>query len=313
MAAQPTLRQLRFLVAIADHLHFGKAAEACFVTQSTLSSGLMDLEAQLGAQLVERTKRKVMMTPLGDEVAERARTILQDVNALADFATQAQDPLTGSLTLGVIPTIGPYLLPGLLAGSKTTFPELKLYLREEQTTDCEDHLIKGTLDLAVLAFPIDLPEALTWVEVGYDPFHLICSNRHDMASDKPINRAAINGEDLLLLEDGHCLRDHALGACSLAAGQKARSTNFQATSLSTLIQMVDAGLGFTLIPDMAVRGGAIDRRRLCVREIVGADEARTLGRTVGLAWRKTDHRAESFSRFAELMRQVLAPGVGDAA
>lgn len=306
MAAQPTLRQLRFLVAIADHLHFGKAAEACFVTQSTLSSGLMDLEAQLGTQLVERTKRKVMMTPLGEEVADRARTILHDVSALADFASQSQDPLMGSLTLGVIPTIGPYLLPGLLAHSKQAFPDLKLYLREEQTADCEAHLIRGTIDLAVLAFPIDLPETLTWVEVGYDPFHVVCSAKHDMASEKPINRAAISGEDLLLLEDGHCLRDHALGACSLAAGQKARSTNFQATSLSTLIQMVDAGLGFTLIPDMAVQAGAIDRRRLCVREIAGADKARNLGRTVGLVWRKTDHRAESFEKFAGLMRKVLS-------
>lgn len=306
MAAQPTLRQLRFLVALADHLHFGKAADACFVTQSTLSSGLMDLEELLDAQLVERTKRKVMMTPLGLEVVERARRVLQDVDALAEVASEGHDPLDGKLTLGVIPTIGPYLLPGLLSRSKKSFPSLRLYLREEQTADAIDNLVKGVLDVAVLAFPIDTPDTLEWVEIGYDPFHVVCARSHPMAAEGPIARHQVTGEDLLLLEDGHCLRDHALGACSLAAGQKAQSTNFQATSLPTLIQMVDAGLGFTLVPDMAVRAGAIDRRRLCVREIARSDKAKNLGRTVGLVWRKTDHRAAAFRKLADLMQDVLA-------
>lgn len=302
MAVPPTLRQLRFLVALSDQLHFGKAADACFVTQSTLSSGIKDMEDQLGAQLVERTKRKVMMTPLGARMVVKARAVLADVDSLTRMAEEAAQPFVGDLTFGVIPTIGPYVLPGFMAAARKKYPDLRLYLKEEQTDRLLAEITKGDVDVGLLAFPIDIPDTLDSEIVGFDEFSFACAKGHPMAVADEIPRSAITGEDLLLLEDGHCLRDHALGACSANAAQKARGNTFQATSLPTLIQMVEAGLGFTLVPNMAVKSGAIDKRRICVRPISG----KAPGRSLGLVWRSTDHRADEFQALAEMLRELLA-------
>src|SRR5262245_42086865 len=254
METLPTLKQLRHLVALADYRHFGKAAEACSVTQSTLSASLKELETVLEAPLVDRTNRRVAFTPLGEEIVERARRLIEETEALARTARAAREPLTGTVRLGVIPTIGPFLLPRILPGLRERWPRLKLYLREDQTDALLAQLHAGRLDALVLALPYDCGNVETAMLFA-DPFSVAVRRDHKLAAAKRIDAEDLRDEPLLLLQDGHCLRDHALSACRL--GEKPHLESFEATSLLTLVQMVDNGLGTTLLPRLALDAGIL--------------------------------------------------------
>lgn len=282
----PTLRQLRYLVALAEHHHFGRAAEACFATQSTLSAGLQELEALLGATLVERTKRKVLMTPLGDAVVARARDVLRGAEDITDLVRAAGRPLSGPLRLGVIPTIAPFLLPKALPELRRSYPDLKLVLREDLTARLLERLANAELDLALLALPYDAPD-MEMASLWEDPFLLACPAAHPLAAKQTVTGADLAGTNLLLLEEGHCLRDHALAACSLPAPSGAE--NILGTSLGTLVQMVASGLGVTLLPQMAVDAGILRGTDLVTRPLAGGGSRR-----LGLAWRRSTARKDEF-------------------
>lgn len=282
----PTLRQLRYLVAVDEHRHFGRAAEACLATQSTLSAGLQELESLLGVILVERTKRKVLMTPLGEEVVARARLLLRGAEDIADLARSHGKPLAGTLRLGVIPTIAPFLLPRALPGLRRDFPDLRLMLREDLTARLLERLANGDLDAAVLALPYEAPD-MEMVALYTDPFVLACPPGHPLASKEQVTGLDLAEADLLLLEEGHCLRDHALAACSLPAPK--RGEGMLGTSLGTLVQMVASGMGVTLLPRLAVEAGILMGTDLIIRPVAGGGS-----RLLGLAWRKSSARKEEF-------------------
>ncbi len=304
MKPLPTLRQLSYLVALAEHCHFGRAAEACFVTQSTLSAGLQEMESLLGVTLVERTKRRVMLTPIGAEVVARARRLLSDAEELADVARAAGEPLSGPLRLGVIPTIAPYLLPRVLPGLRESYPRLKLHLREDQTARCLERLNSGELDVVLLALPYPAEELET-VTIGLDPFLLACSADHPLANRERVSAADLAEADLLLLEEGHCLREHALAACQLPS---VRGQGMQATSLHTLVQMVANGMGVTLLPRMAVEAEVTRGTGLVLRPL-----AEATARAIGLAWRRSSPRGAEFMMLADDLRRRMQGFEHDAA
>jgi LysR family hydrogen peroxide-inducible transcriptional activator len=306
MKPLPTLRQLSYLVALAEHRHFGRAADACFVTQSTLSAGLQEMEALLGVTLVERTKRRVMLTPVGAEVAARARRLLSDAEELADAARAAGEPLSGPLRLGVIPTIAPYLLPRVLPGLRERFPRLKLHLREDHTARCLEQLNGGELDAVLLALPYPAEELET-ATIGLDPFLLACPADHPLARLERVSSADLAHAELLLLEEGHCLREHALAACQLPS---VRGRGTQATSLHTLVQMVANGMGVTLLPRMAVEAEVTRGTGLVLRPLADAAAA---ARAIGLAWRRSSPRRAEFMLLAEDLRGRMQALGHDAA
>lgn len=252
MKLLPTMKQLQYLVALADHMHFGAAAEACFVTQSTLSSGIKDLEDILTAPVAERTNRSVMLTPLGEKVVEQARQLLSEAEAMVDMAAQKAGPLSGLLRLGVIPTIGPYLLPKVVPELHRAYPQLELYLREDYSDRLLEWLSIGKLDLLLLALPFPM-DGVETEELFDDGFVLACPLDHRLAGRSSVGMDEFAEEPLLLLEEGHCLRQHSLAACSLEG--RAKSKGFEATSMPTLIQMVVGGMGITLLPEMAADAG----------------------------------------------------------
>ena len=302
MSALPSLRQLRYLVAVADTGHFGRAAERCAVTQSTLSAGLKELETTLGTTLIERDRRSATPTPVGTEIVVRARRLLAEAEDLVDLARGAAAPLSGSLRIGVIPTIAPYLLPDLLPRLRERYPSLQPFLVEDQTARLVERLSSGALDVAVLALPYDLPRLAT-LPLFDDPFLLAAPEGHTLLDQTTVMPASLAGETLLLLAEGHCLREHALSACGLGRDTTGRAV--EATSLSTLIHMVDSGLGATLLPAMAVRAGALRGTRIDTRPLAGPDSSRI----VGLAWRATSAQAASYKLLAEVIREA-AGGTG---
>jgi LysR family hydrogen peroxide-inducible transcriptional activator len=299
MKPTPTLRQLRYLAAVVDRCHFGQAAEDCLVSQSTLSAAILELEDLLGATLLERTKRSVVPTPLGRQIADRARALLKDAEDLVELAQAARDALAGSLHLGVIPTVGPFLLPNAMPLLRTAYPRLKFYLKEDQTARLLDQLDNGTLDAAVIALPYKLDD-LEAMDLGADGFSVVCPPGHRLCQHRPVRAKDMAPEDLLLLEDGHCLRDHVLAACSLEGAR--RNVAFQGTSLHTLIQMVANGLGVTLVPQMALDAGIL--RGLDLETVPLEREASS--RRIGLVWRRTAARKETFRIVGETLRQALA-------
>jgi LysR family hydrogen peroxide-inducible transcriptional activator len=246
----------------------------------------------MGAPLVERSKRSVRLTPLGEQAAERARALLNDAEILVDLGRAAREPLAGPLRLGVIPTISPYLLPQLMPSLRRKYPQLRLYLTEDLTARLLERLHEGTLDLVLLALPYDLPGVET-MPLFDDPFLFACRRDHPLAQGGPLPTGRLDGEQLLLLEDGHCLRDHALEACRL--GNRRRQP-FAATSLPTLIQMVDNGIGSTLLPQMAVAGGALKATQISTRPLQGKPLP---GRQIALAWRRASPRAQEFHLLGE--------------
>ncbi|MBY0430001.1 MAG: tRNA lysidine(34) synthetase TilS, partial [Rhodospirillales bacterium] len=296
MRPLPTLRQLRYLVALADHLHFGRAAEACLVTQSTLSAGLQELETLMGVMLVERTRRRVMLTPLGTEMVARARLLLREAEDLTDTARAAAEPLTGPLRLGVIPTIGPYLLPRALPALREAYPRLKLYLREDLSARLLDQLNSGALDALLLALPYPAEE-VEFEELCQDDFLLVAPPSHPLAARPKLVPEDLAGSELLLLEEGHCLREHALAACRLAA-----PGGVQGTSLATLVQMVAGGLGVTLLPRLAVEGDVLRGTDLVARPVEGGE-----ARRLGLMWRRSSPRGREFRLLAQALRQARPP------
>jgi LysR family hydrogen peroxide-inducible transcriptional activator len=243
------LRDLRYLVAVADERHFGRAAEACFVSQPTLSTQIRKLERELGVELVERNPRHVALTGIGERVVERARAVIREVDGIADDARQSQDPATGTLRLGLFPTLAPYLLPHVVPEVHRRFPDLELLLVEEKSEVLHQQVRDGSLDAVLLARPVH-DEQLHEQFLFEEPFVLAVPVGHPLAAvGEPIPTSVLAGEQLLLLEEGHCLRDQALSVCQLAGGGERRG--FRATSLETLRQMVAAGVGMTLLPELA--------------------------------------------------------------
>jgi len=298
MKPLPTLRQLRYLVAVVDRCHFSRAAEACLVTQSTLSAGIQELEELLGAPLLERSRRSVIPTPLGRQVAERARALLKDAEDLVDIARASEAPMAGPLHLGVIPTIGPFLIPRVMPVLRASFPELKLYLREDQTARLLERLDSGELDAALLALPYPTTDLET-MDIAEDRFSLVCPPGHPLCAAPAVRASDMAMEELLLLEDGHCLREHALAACALE--DRRRNPAFQGTSLHTLAQMVANGLGVTLLPQMALDSGILRGLDVAVRPLEGERPYRR----IGLVWRRTSGRKETFHRLAETLRAEM--------
>jgi LysR family hydrogen peroxide-inducible transcriptional activator len=296
----PTLRQLQFFLALVRRGSFSRAADECLVSQSTLSSAIKELETILGRQLVDRSTRRFSLTPAGKDVAVRAATILAAAEDLARSAALRR-PLEGPFALGVIPTIAPFLLPRATPGLAAKFPKLELYLREDVTASLAERLTDGSLDAALLAFPYDLPGA-EWIEVGEDPFLVAAPAGSAFARKKPVTAAELKKSPLLLLEEGHCLRDHALDACKLRQEEIAGA--FGATSLFTLTQMVRAGLGVTLLPKMAVDAGLADDSGLAIAPLAPPAPARR----IGLAWRKGSGRREECELLATQFRRAMSPG-----
>lgn len=293
----PTLKQLQYLVALHDHGHFGRAADACFVTQSTLSAGLRELESLIGLTLVERTRRVVRFTPTGDRIAEKARRVLREAEELADLARAAGKPLSGEMRMSVIPTIAPFLLPRILPSIRRERPELKLFLREEPSAAACESLHRGSADCVLLALPYGCGD-VEWEELFEDRLFVAVPEDDDDGPQPQISPDAIDPDRLLLLEDGHCLRDHALAACNRPE-LRAQATML-GTSLHTLVQMVDNGLGVTMLPEMALQAGILDHTNVIARPL----EADHASRQIALLWRKGSPREKDFRLLAELLRKA---------
>lgn len=292
----PTLKQLQYLVALKDHGHFGRAADACFVTQSTLSAGIKELESLIGVTLVERTRRVVRFTPLGTRVAEKAQRILRQAEELSDMVRAAGKPLSGDLRMGVIPTIAPFLLPTLLPKLRREWPDLKLYLREETSQSACDALHRGQLDCVLLALPFACGD-VDAAELFEDRFYVAFPP--GLAADElpaEVPPAAVEEDKLLLLEDGHCLKDHALAACNRP--ELRAEAAIMGTSLHTLVQMVDNGLGMTLIPEMAIEAGILKNTNVAARPL-RADHP---SRRIALVWRKGSPREKEFRLLADALK-----------
>lgn len=304
MMILPSPQQLRYLVTLAELGHFGRAASACSVTQSTLSAGLIALERQLDAALLERgASKRPIFTPLGLQVVERARVALGALEAVAETAHAARAPLSGPLRLGVIPTIGPFLLPRLMPALATAFPRLRLWLREDQTERLLEGLEAGRLDVLLLALPCDCGHAET-LPIAHDAFWAALPPGHRLAEHALVPVAALAAEPLLLLEDGHCLRAQAQQACGLPQGVHARGEGFAATSLHTLVQMVAGGLGATLLPRLAIDGGVVAGADVQLRPL-GGEGAEPPGRTLALAWRPKSPRAAELRGLAPTIAEAL--------
>jgi len=298
MATLPSFQQLRFLCALAGHSHFGRAAESCAVTQSTLSGGIKELEARLGITLFERNHRHVMLTPLGKEIAARAERLLVDAEEMVGLARNAQEPLSGPLRFGVIPTVGPYVLPSLLSYLGTALPKLELYVREAPTAVLQDKLAGGELDVLLVAIPYELGDVEA-MEIAKDPIVVAMPRNHRLGHHKVVSRDDLAREQLLLIEDGHCLRSHSLQACRIV--DPVGNEIFQATSLRTLVQMVAAGLGITLVPQIAVASELASIRNVVIRTLSPDEPFRTLV----LAWRSTSSRGAEFRMLGNLIRECL--------
>lgn len=296
MSFQPTLKQLRYLCAVAEKLHFGRASKACFVTQSTLSAGILELERGLGCRLLERDNRRVMLTPTGRETVERAQRILEQVEALSAAARGDDRPMSRPMRCGVIPTIAPFVLPGVLAELRERYPQLQVMIREGLSASLLEGLRSGELDLVLLALPYPT-RGLETMPLFDEPFRVAFHASHPLAGRDAVDGSVLERERMLLLEDGHCLRDHALQACRLGADRV--TTPFQATSLHTLVQMVANGIGITLLPEMACTGGMLDGLPVDTRPL--DEDAPT--RSIALVWRGSSSRADEFRRFGEVVRE----------
>lgn len=295
------LRDLKYLVAVADHGHFGHAAKACHVSQPGLSMQIQKLEAELGVQLLERDRGNVMVTEVGKDIVARAREVLQAADDIRSVALAHQNPLTGDLRLGAFPTLAPYFFPAAVPAIARAMPAVKLLLIEEKTDLLLARLKNGDLDAALVALPLEEP-GLEYQPLFEDDFLLAVSQDHHLAKNSEVSFADFANEELLLLEEGHCLRAQALDVCRLAhTGEK---QDFRATSLETLRQMVASGVGVTLMPELARRAGD------GIVYLPFADTAPR--RTIALTWRKTSARTPCFAKLAEVMRGISGPHLSRA-
>jgi LysR family hydrogen peroxide-inducible transcriptional activator len=290
----PTVKQLRYFVALCDARHFGRAAGASCVSQSAFSTAIQDFERLLGTPLVDRTNRQVTITAAGQEVCARARLCLRELEDMVEFAGQCRSPLCGSLRLGVIPTIAPFLLPRVLPKLRKAYPDLKLYLTEDRTDRIHRKLLDGDVDLLLLALPYDL-RAVEDLNLFRDRFLLAYREGTGRVDPERYQFSRLDPDSILLLEDGHCLRDHALAACKIRGTDKI--SRFAATSILTLVEMVDADLGVTYLPEMA-QDSALLRNTKVKLAAIGDNSYRT----VGLAWRKGSGRAEEFRLLGEFLK-----------
>lgn len=297
-SSMPTLRQLQFLVALRTEGSFVAAAEAVGVTQPTLSAGIKDLETTLGEVLVERGRSGAVLTPAGEEAAARASRALSEVEDLVRAVSAAGAPFAGTFRLGAIPTIAPFLLPRVLPVLKQRFPKLQLQMREDLTARLVEALRNRTLDAALIALPYAAAGVAT-APVANDEFFFLCPPEHPLAKRNDLAPEHLKSEDVLLLEDGHCLREHALSACKLPPGR--RGADVSATSLHTLVQMVAGGMGVTLLPKLAAEGGAAAGAHVVLRPFASP----LVGRAIGVAWREGGQRAEEAQLLAEVLRELF--------
>lgn len=298
------LRDLKYLVALADHKHFGHAAAACFVSQPTLSTQIKKLEDELGVSLVERAPRKVMLTPAGRDAAERARRIVAEVEQMKEAARRSQDPEAGTVRLGIFPTLGPYLLPHVVPRIRQRFPQLELLLVEEKSDVLLSRLREGKLDAGILALPLH-DEQLHSEFLFEEPFLLAVPEAHPLAQRDALSLRELSEQQLLLLEDGHCLREQALDVCRIAGANE--KSEFRATSLETLRQMVAANVGITLLPTLAVKP-----------PVARSDSIHLLGftdshpsRRIAMVWRKSSAMGEFLQQLAQVFRD-LPPSLFEA-
>lgn len=297
-AMLPTLRQLQYLKLLAEHGSFSRAAEAAHVSQPALSSGVQELERILGAPVVERTRGAITLTAVGAEAVRRAEDVLARTEDLVEAARNAGKPLSGRFRLGVIPTIAPFLLPARLPGLKTAHPQLKLFIREDLTPRLVGELKAGRLDAAVIALPY-AAAGLDHARIGDDAILAVAPAGHRLAGEGPVRSGALKSEELILLEDGHCLRDQALAALSLDAPRG--EDVFAATSLHTLVQMISSGLGVSFLPEMAIKAGLADTPGVVVRSLAGGAGGGP-SREIVVAWRKGSSRAAEARLLAEELR-----------
>ena len=294
----PTLRQLQYLVAVIEHKHFGQAAKRCFVSQPTLSTGISELESVLGNTLIERTKRKVMPTQLGLEVADKAREILYLNEELIQLAQADRKPLCRDLHLGVIPTIGPYLWPLVLHDLRQRYPQLKLFLHEEQSHHIIRLLNEGVLDAAIIALPYEI-DSLEYQTFWQENFYVVFHKDHPLNKESSITSDKLPKNQLLLLQDGHCLRDHTLSACHFKPNNK--HVVFEGSSLNTLIHMVAGQQGITFIPEMSLHTEMIKNSELSVIPLAEEGPHRELS----LIWRKSAHKKSDLQLLATEMNTIL--------
>jgi LysR family hydrogen peroxide-inducible transcriptional activator len=295
-----SLRQLEYLAAIEDTGSFSLAAEKCLVTQSTLSAGIKELETILGQKLIERGPRGAALTPFGRRAAESARKIFAETDDLLARSKSLSAPLSGPLRLGVIPTVAPYLLPRILPGLQKKFPALELQLHEDMTGRLLEELRRGQLDAVLMAFPFDTP-GMTQKILFRENFLVACPK--DYAHPRAFQARDLDREKLLLLEDGHCLRDHALLACDIRRPQFSQNRAFSATSLPTLIQMVGHGFGITLLPEMAARAGSLPAGLELIPFSAPAP-----GRDIGLAWMRGHPKTRDFELLSTAIEKLQKPG-----
>jgi len=291
----PTVKQLRYFVALNDTQHFGRAAAACFVSQPAFSKAIQELETILDAQLVDRTNRQVTVSSMGQEIAVQARLCLRDIESLIEMAGEQNLPLSGELRLGVIPTIAPFILPAVLPRLRKAYPDLRLFLAEDQTQKIHEQLLSGELDVLLLALPFEL-RSTEQMSLFRDRFLLACNAKTDRVDPSRYRLNRLELESVLLLKEGHCLRDHALDACKLRNTEKV--SRFTATSLLTLIEMVDADLGITFLPEMAADSAMLRNTRVKTYPV----NERSY-RTIALAWRKGSNRADEFRLFGKFLQK----------
>jgi len=297
----PTLRQLQYLKLLAEHRSFSRAAEAAHVTQPTLSAGVQELERILGAPVVDRGRAGVILTAAGEEAVARAQVILAQAEDLVQAARGAGQPLAGRFRLGVIPTIAPFLLPRTLPALRRRFPKLRLFLREDLTGRLIVALKSGALDAALIALPYDTT-GLECAAVGEDELFAAFPANHPLTAEARVSPERLAGEDLILLEDGHCLREHAMAACGLPDLRARDEFAFAATSLPTLVQMVGSGLGVSFLPAMAVEAGLADAAAITVRPLA-ADHP---SRQIVIAWRAGSSRAAEGRLLADMFAEPAA-------
>lgn len=291
----PTVKQLRYLIELEKYAHFGKAAEASFVSQSAFSVAIRELESTLGTQLFDRTNKRVTITAMGQEIVVQARLVIRDLEALMDMARVSSEPLSCKLRLGVIPTISPFLLPKLLPKLRSQFPRLQLFLQEDTTQRVYERLMSGELDLILIAFPYELRN-VEKMKLFNDQFLLAYRTGSQFIDKQKVTVDHLQPESILLLEDDHCLRDHALSACKIRNLNKV--SHFAASSLLTLIEMVEADLGVTYLPEMAKDSPMLKNTNIKTQAM-----PKNSHREIGLIWRKGSARGKEFKMLGEFIKK----------